>query len=116
MTFSDTLVPKAPPLHKDDDGVVRIGGTRVTLDTVVSVYLNGMNAEDIADAFNVLTVAQVHAVISYFLENRNEVDEYLKAREVAAQAIYREIDSKSQGPELKARLLARRKAQLDHRP
>jgi hypothetical protein len=47
MGLLETLVPKAPPLHLDADGVMRVGGTRVTLDTVVGAYEEGATIEDI---------------------------------------------------------------------
>ena len=36
------------PLSLDGDGVARIGGTRVTLETVVDAFNRGATAEEIA--------------------------------------------------------------------
>ena len=110
MTISETLVASAPPLHVDRDGVVRVAGTRVTLDTVLAAYLSGMTAEEIASEFDVLTPADVHSVLAYYLRNRERVDEYLAARGKEAEAIRSQIEATSSWKEFRARLLARRAA------
>ena len=50
MTVNNThlAITAAPiPLEADLDGVVRISGTRVTLDTVVAAFKDGATAEEI---------------------------------------------------------------------
>jgi uncharacterized protein (DUF433 family) len=111
MTISETLVASAPPLHEDRDGVVRVARTRVTLDTVLVAYLSGMIAEEIASDFDVLTPADVHSVLAYYLRNREAVDEYLAARGKEAQEIRAQIEAKSSWKEFRAKLLARRASQ-----
>ena len=39
------------PFREDSQGAVRIGGTRVTLDTVVEAFQEGLTAEEIAQPF-----------------------------------------------------------------
>jgi hypothetical protein len=41
MALVETLSAKPPPLRTDTDGVVRVGETRVTLDTVIGTFNNG---------------------------------------------------------------------------
>ena len=41
MSVSIEIGTQAPPLQLDTDGVVRVGGTRVTLDSVVNAFSNG---------------------------------------------------------------------------
>ena len=50
---------QAPPLQLDPDGVVRVGGTRVTLDSMVNAFRNGANAEEIVQQFPSLALADV---------------------------------------------------------
>jgi hypothetical protein len=38
MAIADTLIAKPPPLRLDESGTLRVGGTRVTLDTVVAAW------------------------------------------------------------------------------
>lgn len=56
MALPSTLTP--PPLRTDADGVVRIGGTRVPLETVVSAFDRGA-AEEIVLRFPTLQLSDV---------------------------------------------------------
>ena len=69
------------PLHIDADGVVRVGKTRVTLDTVVSAYCDGATAEEIVLQYPSLQLSDVYVVIGYYLDHATEVDAYLEQRE-----------------------------------
>lgn len=82
-----TLEAVSPPLRVDDAGVVRVGAGRVTLDLVVAQYENGMTPEEMVRAYDTLVLAEVYAVLSYYLEHRDEVLAYLKSRseEAASQ-------------------------------
>ena len=95
------------PLSTDAGGVIRIGGTRVTLDTVVDTFMTGASAEEIAQDFPVLDLDDVYAVITYYLRHRAEVDAYLQARRVRAAAIRSELEARSPQTGLRDRLLAR---------
>ncbi|MGO9110164.1 MAG: DUF433 domain-containing protein [Thermoguttaceae bacterium] len=75
-----------PPLRTDEGGAVRVGKTRIGLDLVVEQYENGMAPEDIVRAYDTLVLADVHAVIAYYLRHRDEVRAYLKRRDEEAEA------------------------------
>ena len=47
MTLPIAFVAKPPPLSVDDDGVLRVGGTRVRLETVINAFQAGCAAEAI---------------------------------------------------------------------
>ena len=64
-------------LTTDAGGAVRVGGTRVTLDTVVEAFSEGLAAEEIAQQYPVLKLADVYAVVGYYLRHREYVQEYL---------------------------------------
>ena len=98
---------EAVPLKTDPYGAIRVAGTRVTLDTLVAAYERGASAEDIARQFDVLDVADVHAVLAYYLRHRGEVDEYLRQREADAAAVRAEIERRSPPDELRERLRRR---------
>ena len=68
---------KPVPLEVDADGVARVGGTRVTLDTIVAAFHEGATAEEIVYQYPSLGLADVYAVISYYLQERSAVDAYL---------------------------------------
>jgi len=57
MGFPATLNAEAPPLHMDADGVVRIAGTRVALDTGDRAYQDGATAEEIVQSYDALDLA-----------------------------------------------------------
>ena len=102
------LAPEAVPLRIDADGVVRVGKTRVTLDTVVSVFCDGATAEEIVLHYPTLDLADVYAVIGYYLRHRETVGEYLRARELQAAAVRRENEARFDPAGIRDRLLARR--------
>ena len=68
MTIQITTEPV--PLAMDADGVIRVGGTRITLDTVVATFNEGATAEDIIADYPVLNLADVYAVISFYLRSK----------------------------------------------
>jgi uncharacterized protein (DUF433 family) len=101
------LNAESPPLQIDQEGVVRIGNSRITLDLVVEQYENGMSPEDMVRAYDTLDLADVHAAISYYLRHRDEVRAYLKHRAEEAAALHAKIEAER--PRVsRAELLARR--------
>ncbi|MGD9895210.1 MAG: DUF433 domain-containing protein [Dehalococcoidia bacterium] len=103
-----TLHPPPLPLAIDADGVVRVAGTRIPIDMVIYAYTHGDTAEEIVQQYDVLQLADVYAVISYFLRNQGEVEAYLREREREADIIRREMEARFTQDGIKARLLARR--------
>jgi len=109
-----SIVLKAEPLPlvADTDGVVRVGTTRVTLDTVVAAFKDGLAAEEIAEQYPSLPLGQVYAVIGYYLDHQVEVDAYLAAREDRAEEVRQANERLFSPVGVRARLLARQ-ASLD---
>jgi uncharacterized protein (DUF433 family) len=98
----------APPLIEGDDGVIRIAGTRVQLETVVDAFDAGATAEEIAQQYPSLDLRSVYAVISYLLTNRGTVDAYMEKRRIEAAEIRKAIEERFPPEGVRARLLARR--------
>ena len=69
------------PLTQTEDGTIRVTGSRVSLESVVYQYEQGDGAEKIHQSFPSLRLADVHAVISYYLNHREQVDEYVRDQE-----------------------------------
>ncbi len=105
-----------PPLRVDEGSAIRVGSSRVSLDLVVEQYENGMAAEDIVRAYDTLRLADVYAVIAYYLRHRDEVSAYLKRRSDEAQALRSKIEAER--PRVgRDELLARRNVkEQDHAP
>ncbi|MBI3940885.1 MAG: DUF433 domain-containing protein [Acidobacteria bacterium] len=96
------------PLALDAAGVVRVGGTRVTLDTVVAAFHEGATAEEIVHQYPSLDLADVYAVISYYLRHREDVGAYLVQRQQQADKLRGENESRFDPQGVRDRLLARR--------
>lgn len=96
------------PLRVDADGVVRVGKTRIPLDTVVIVFKQGATPEEIVQRFPALVLADVYAVLAYYLRARDEVEAYLRQRQEHAQAVRRENEARFDPKDIRERLLARR--------
>jgi uncharacterized protein (DUF433 family) len=99
----------ALPLKEDKDGNIRVSGTRVTLDTIIGFYRQGETPEDLHEGFPTVPLADIYAVISYYLAHQDEIDAYLKQRDEKAERIRQEWETKNPPP-TKAELLARLEA------
>lgn len=99
------------PLATDATGAMRIGGTRVTLDTVVEAFNEGLTAEEISQQYPVLGLGDVYAVIGYYLRHREHVQSYLEERERSAFEIRQKIGAELPSTGFRKRLLARRRGQ-----
>ncbi len=102
LTVSDNF------LRTDEGGVRRIGQTRVSVDSVIYAFNEGASAEEIVYRFSTLDLIQVYSVISYYLQNRAKVEEYLKTRKKERAELKTEIETKFNPQGIRDRLLARR--------
>jgi uncharacterized protein (DUF433 family) len=96
------------PLRMDAEGVVRVGATRVTLDTLVAAFKDGGTAEEIVSQYPTIQLANVYSVIAYYLRRRDEVEEYLRQRLNCANAVRDLNESRFDPKGIRDRLLARR--------
>lgn len=97
MKSEDMAISNPPvitvPIQADDNGAIRVSGTRVTLDTIIVRYHQGDTPEDIHEGFSTVPLNDIYAVIAYYLANRDELDSYLKQRNEEAQRIRAEIEA-----------------------
>lgn len=105
--MSLTIDVEQVPLQADEDGVVRVGGTRVTLDTIVIAYLQGAAAEEIAQQYPSVRLYDIYATIAYYLRHRDEVDVYLEEGNRQSDAIRQNLDAKFDQQGIRERLLAK---------
>jgi uncharacterized protein (DUF433 family) len=103
-----TITTQKVPLVRDVNGVIRVGETRVTLDTVISAFQEGATAEEIAQQYPPLDLADVYTVIAYYLRQRAEVEAYLRQRREQAEEIRSQNESRFDPSGIRDRLLARR--------
>ncbi|MBC8098507.1 MAG: DUF433 domain-containing protein [Armatimonadetes bacterium] len=106
------------PLTTDADGTVRVGGTRVTLETVIADFQRGATPEQIVQHFDVLQVADVYQVIGYYLAHQAVVEAYIQQQHQEGERLRREWDAEHPPQVTKADLLARlaAKRQRDDTP
>ena len=55
-----------------------ITGTRVSLDSLVYAFLDGLSPESIVDSFDTLTLKEIYGAIAFYLGHRDAIDAYLK--------------------------------------
>ncbi len=96
------------PLETDAEGVVRVGKTRVTLDALVAAFEEGATAEEIVQQYPSLQLADVYAVIGYYLRRRADMEVYLRQRRQQASDIRKQNESRFDPHGVRDRLLARR--------
>jgi uncharacterized protein (DUF433 family) len=105
------IMAESAPLQANADGVILVGKTRVTLDTVVAIFSQGTTAEEIVYRYPSLNLADVYATIAFYLNHQSEVEDYLQQRQQQSQEI-REMNQAKFDPQgLRDRLLARKIAQ-----
>ncbi len=99
---------EAVPLAVDADGVVRVARTRVTLETLVCAFQDGATAEEIAQQYPSVSLADIYQVIGYYLHHKAEVEAYLSQCLRASEAVREENERRWDPEGIRARLLARR--------
>ena len=78
--MSLNLAAQAPPL-REQDGALRVGRSRVSLETVLWAFQQGATPDAIVHQFPSLDLADVYDVVAYYLRNRESVDRYLGEQE-----------------------------------
>jgi len=109
-----SIAPEPIPLSCDTAGVIRAGNTRVTLDTVVAAHRDGATADEIARQYPSLELADVYAIIGYYLRHRPEVETYLMERQAQSEAVRRDNEAQFDPAGVRERLLARRAVRENH--
>ena len=109
--MSLAVAAEAMPFTTDADGIVRIGGTRVTLDTLVAAFADGLTAEAIVEQYPSLSLGDVYTSLGYYLRHGNEVNAYLQARRQQSLQIRHENEARFGPVGIRDRLLARRQSQ-----
>lgn len=104
------LTTETIPLETDSHGVIRVSRTRVTLDTIVAAFNEGATAEEIAQQYPVVPLADVYYVIGYYLRRREEVEAYMNKRKKEAGELQEQMEARFNPVGIRERLLARQKS------
>jgi uncharacterized protein (DUF433 family) len=105
MNLAIALEPA--PIETDPHGVVRVAKTRVTLDTVVTAFLEGCTPEEIGEQYTSLQLPDIYLVIGYYLRHRDEIHTYLAERQSQANVIQQEAEQRFSPIGVRDRLFAR---------
>lgn len=90
------------------EGAYRITDTRVSLDSLVYLFREGMSAESMVESYPALTLEQVHGALAFYLGNQKDIDAYLMEGQRTAEAQHRQ--SRQTNAELIAKLQRARHA------
>lgn len=93
-------------LRVDETGTIRIGSTRVTLETLVAAFNSGATPQQIVENYPSLALAEVYAAIGAYLRQRAALDDYLAKCQNEAKA-FQVDNSHLYATDVKNRLRAR---------
>jgi uncharacterized protein (DUF433 family) len=102
--------PQPVPLATDESGIVRVSGTRVTLDTIVNAFQAGETPEQIAQNYDSVPLEDIYQVIGYYLSHQDAVDSYLREGKAASATVRAENERRYPTAGIRERLLARRQS------
>ena len=94
MRHMDDTTPLPEFLVRLPEGVLRVAGTRVSVDSVVLAYQDGATPEEICLDFPSLDLARVYSILAYYLTHRDAVDAYLLAQHQSAEAPHQDIQAR----------------------
>jgi uncharacterized protein (DUF433 family) len=89
-------------------GAYRIADTRVSLDSLIYLFREGMSVESMVESYPTLTLEQVHGALAFYLGNQREIDAYLMEGQRAAESQHQQ--SRRTNAELIAKLQGARHA------
>ena len=90
-----------------EDGSIRVGSSRVTLDSVVREFTSGATVELIQDDFPTLSLREIYGAIAYYLDHEDRVEEYLQRRDEEAVQVRRETEDRPRSDALRRRIRER---------
>ena len=76
------------------EGGWRISGSRVSLDSVVHAYRDGLSPEAIAEEYPSLSLEQIHGTLAFYLRHREEIDRHLMLQESRWEQLRQESEAK----------------------
>src|SRR5216684_834923 len=68
-------------VREDEHGVMRVGKSRVTLDSIVAGFEQGYSPETIQQQYPALSLEEVYGAIAWYLANAEEVAGYLERQD-----------------------------------
>lgn len=73
-----------------NENAIRVKGSRVGIEQIVRSYKEGITPQEINAYYPTLTLEEIYATITYYLANRDKVDQYLDRITAEAEAAWQE--------------------------
>jgi uncharacterized protein (DUF433 family) len=109
MTSTLVLESRVVPLTRLENGTYRVTGTRIPLERIIEEYKEGATPEEIVDAFDSLRLSDVSTIVAFYLDHKEEVEEYLREQDQKAEEVRQMIEAaQPPRPGLRDELLARK--------
>jgi len=102
------------PIYTDENGRMRVSGTRVLIDLVVYAYHQGKTPEQIVQMYPTLTLERVYSAIGYYLRQQDTIDAYIQRMDEEAERIQREVEADYPRKVTRDELLARLNAKQNN--
>ena len=87
------LERETPPLREDETGAIRVGNSRVLLETVIRAFQDGASPESIMHRYSTLSLSDVYNTIGYYLRHQEAVEAYLTQREQLAELVQQRLSN-----------------------
>ena len=103
--------PDTDLIERTREGLWRVAGTRVSVDSVIHAFWRGSTPEQIIQDYDALSLAQVYGVVHYYLTHRKALDAYLKTQDRLDKKLRHELQAEHRQflSDLRRRLDARRR-------
>lgn len=86
-------------IHHPDD--IRIKGHRIGIDDVIKYYLDGYTPQQILEKLPTLNLEKIHATLTYYYHNQEQIDAYLKRLDDWREQNYQEWLASEPSPVVK---------------
>jgi uncharacterized protein (DUF433 family) len=106
MPTSETV--ETIPMATGTDGVIRVSGTRVTLDSILLAFNEGATPEEIALPYPSVPLADIYHLIGYCLRHPAEMEEYFGRHQRESLEVRQQNEARWRPDGVRQRLLARR--------
>lgn len=97
------------PLKVSEDGTIRVTDSRITLDSIVRQFKLGSTAEQIQEDFPSLGLREIYAVLAFYLEQIDFVENYLEKQKVETLKTIEFIEQNLPTANLRASIRARQR-------
>jgi uncharacterized protein (DUF433 family) len=100
------------PLVQNEAGDMYIEGSRVFLEHVVEKFNAGKTPDEIQQDYPSLTLADIYAVVAYYLRHRQDVDDYVQRQAQRSKDMASMVASYgSSSSSVRAKVIAKRDQQ-----